>query len=91
MSIIDISKMDKAEVLSKLYNNAKPRGLGYFKFESKDQMNIEEAQKILDEGQTYFDYLKGRVLKISLKTDKLNTTLYDRDNGQGAAEKALKS
>jgi hypothetical protein len=39
----------------------------------------------------YFDYLHGRVMKIGLNTDDLEERLYDRDNGQGAAERALAS
>ncbi|GAG30986.1 unnamed protein product, partial [marine sediment metagenome] len=47
------------------------------------------AQEILDQGHTYFDYLKGRVMKINLSSDELRTALYDRDNGEGAAAQAL--
>ena len=50
---------------------------------------VEEARKILDAGQTYFDYLKGRVMKIDLSRDEVDTQLYNRDNGPGAAERAL--
>lgn len=52
-------------------------------------MSTDEAQELLDSGQTYFDYLKGRVMKVDLSGDKLNPFLYDRDNGQGAAAAAL--
>lgn len=38
---------------------------------------------------TYFDYLNGKVLKVDLSTDELDTFLYNRDNGPDAAEKAL--
>lgn len=37
----------------------------------------------------YFDYFKGRVLKIYLDERPLFVALYDRDNGQGAAARAL--
>jgi hypothetical protein len=84
---IDISKMDKAEVLAALYNNSKTQGMGILHYENKP-MKIEEARDIL-KGQTYFDYLKGRVLKIDLSGDILNTALYNRDNGTNAAEIAL--
>ena len=88
METIDISKMNKAEVLAKLYNNSQPLGMGMVHFDPTP-MTTEEAQGLLDEGHTYFDYLKGRVMKIDLSTDELRSGLYDRDNGQGAAERAL--
>jgi len=37
----------------------------------------------------YFDYLKGRVMKVDLSKDELNTALYNRDNGPNAAEDAI--
>ncbi len=86
--MIDLSKKDKAEVLVKLYNASKPQGMGLLHYKAKD-MTKQEAQTLLDQGQSYFDYLNGRVLKIDLSGDTLDPWLYDRDNGQGAAEKAL--
>ena len=40
--------------------------------------------------QSYFDYLKGRVMKVDLSEDDgFEEWLYDRDNGEGAAQSAL--
>jgi hypothetical protein len=86
--MIDLNGKDKAEVLAKLYNAAKPQGMGFLHFDSND-MTIEEARKLLDSGRTHFDYLKGRVMKIDLGGDELDSRLYDRDNGQGAAAAAI--
>ena len=61
---------------------------GFIHFDASE-MSTDEAQELLDSGQTYFDYLKGRVMKVDLSGDKLNPFLYDRDNGQGAAAAAL--
>lgn len=86
---MNISNLNHAEVLAALYNNAKVQGLGFLQAEKGD-MTKEEAQKILDETpDKYFDYLKGRVMKIQIKGDELNPRLYDRDNGDGAAERAI--
>ena len=87
MSAIDISKLNKGDVLATLYNASKPQGLGIFHYDSTP-MTREEAESLLEEG-TYFDYLKGRVMKIDLSDDILRTHLYDRDNGNGAAAFAL--
>ena len=87
MSDIDISGMDKAEILANLFNASKPQGMGFLQPHASE-MTIEEARNLLQE-QTYFDYVRGRVMKINLSGDTLKTALYDRDNGQGAAARAL--
>ena len=86
---MNISKMNKAEVLSRLFNASKQKGLGLLDASGCSEMSIDEAQTFLDEGCTYFDYLKGRVIKVDLSGDDICTELYDRDNGQGAAALAL--
>ena len=42
------------------------------------------ASQILSGPYKYFDYLDGRVMKISLNTDDVDPSLYDRDLGKGA-------
>jgi hypothetical protein len=79
----------KAEVLAKLYNAARAQGLWVFHYTPKD-MTIEEAEELL-KTQTYFDYLNGRVMKVNLSKDEMFEGLYDRDNGQGAALRAIES
>lgn len=39
----------------------------------------------------FFDYLKGRVMKIDLSGDEVDTRLYNNDNGQGAAEETVQA
>jgi len=88
---MDITGLNKAEVLAALYNRAKPQGMGFMHFEARP-MTTEEAQALLDSGQTYFDYHKGRVMKIEMGDgDVIHTGMYNRDNGQEAAEKAIES
>ena len=87
--MIDLTGRSKAEVLAKLYNASTPaRGLGLLQA-TKGDMTVAEAQALLDGGETYFDYLKGRVMKVDLSGDSFDPRLYDRDNGQGAAAAAL--
>jgi hypothetical protein len=81
--MIDISGIDKAEVLAALYNASKPQGMGFMHYDSSP-MTAEEARELLA-GGTHFDYLKGRVMKINLGGDQLDEWAYDRDNGVGAA------
>jgi hypothetical protein len=84
---MNISKYNKAEILAALYNNSRPLGMGILHFDAKP-MTTEEAELILKETQ-YFDYLKGRVMKIDLSGDELATHLYNRDNGTNAAEEVI--
>lgn len=86
---MNIKGVSKAKILSALYNNAKVQGMGFIHFVSGD-MSTKEAQSMLDSGQTYFDYVKGRVMKIDLsKETELDTRLYNRDNGHNAAENII--
>lgn len=84
---MDISKYNKADVLRVLYNNANVVGMGVFSAKRGD-MTKEQAEELLKE-ETYFGYVCGRVLKVDLSTNDLNTRLYNRDNGYNAAECAV--
>jgi hypothetical protein len=85
---IDITGLDKAEVLHALYQRAHYKGLGLYsaviKYSVKDARRDYEASE-----SKYFDYLYGRVLKVDLSGDSFDSWLYDRDNGIHAAEEAI--
>lgn len=85
--MIDIRGMDKASVLMALYEKARCQGMGRLAF-VEGPLPREEAEEMV-RTQTYFDYVKGRVLKVDLSRDWLDTALYNRDNGPGAAEDAI--
>ena len=76
-----------AAALAALYNRARPQGLGHLQHTLGD-MAVEEAQKIIDDGRNYFDYLGGRSMKIEI-CDDLDFRLYDRDNGPEAGATAV--
>lgn len=88
MPTIDIKVLNKAAVLQALYNAAKPQGAGFIHYDPTP-MSAEEALKILRSGQTFFDYLKGRVMKVELKGDSFDPSSYNRDNGEGTAEAVI--
>lgn len=76
------------EVLCALYAQARSPGFGALNRRSGG-MTLEEAQSILARG-TYIDYLGGRVMKVDLSDPPMmDVYLYDRDNGSGAAQRAL--
>lgn len=85
---MNIKGISKAKILAALYNASRAQGMGFLQ-SGPQVMSEADAQRILDDGHTYFDYLFGRVMKIDLSSDELRTALYDRDNGQGAAEEAI--
>lgn len=91
---MNVPKELRAEVLAALYNNSKPLGMGILQFTTKN-MTIEQAENLLNaedpNKDIHFDYLEGRVMKISFRvdTDDVQTWLYNRDNGEGAAEKVI--
>ncbi len=87
---MNISNYKKEAVFAALYNRAKVQGLGFLHATPGD-MTEEEAKSILEEfkGDLYFDYFRGRVMKVDLSKDELRTDLYNRDNGFEAAEKAI--
>ena len=92
MAIVDISHKEKAAVFAALYNAARPLQLGYFNY-TPDPMTIEEARKIIEElyPLVFFDYFRGRVMKVCLMEDTVDTRLFDVNNGFGAGEQAIAS
>ncbi len=100
MSKVNIAGLDKVELFAALYNYAKPLGMGMLHYDPKPL--TKEAAAILmgqgddtqrmfgsSRGGLYFDYVKGRPLKIDLSGDELDTYLYNRDQGDGAAERIV--
>lgn len=85
---MNIARLDKAAVLAALYNASRPLGAGFLQYDATP-MTVEDARRYIDGGQLRFDYLKGRVMKINLNEDDLDTWLYNRDNGKDAAERAI--
>lgn len=86
---IPIGDLDKAAVLAALYNNSRIQGMGFLQALPGD-MTVAQAREEL-KGGSYFDYLHGKVMKVNLSGDTLNPSGYDRDNGEGAARRAIES
>jgi hypothetical protein len=86
--------MSRAECLSRLYNKAQCQGMGFLHFDPKP-MTLKEAEEIIKYREDnkmgfYFDYLKGRVMKVDLRDGGIvSLVLYDRDNGPDAGVEAL--
>ena len=97
--MIDISGLDKAEVLAALHGASKAQGMGFL--HDRGSLSVEECREIIGDAGTsgtetffaddrlYFDYLRGRVMKVDISGDEIDPRLYDRDLGDGAAERAI--
>jgi hypothetical protein len=85
--VISLNGLDKAEVLAALYNGSKPQGMGFVQYDPKP-MSAAEAKTLLEK-KTNFGYLKGRIMNMDLSGDYLDPLGYNRDNGEGAAEKVI--
>lgn len=98
MKELDISGIDKAELLAALHNNTRALGMGRI-HDLKRDLTVEEGRNILRSkeeqlsklhnftGEMHFDYLQGRPLKVTFKDATLRgVELYDRDAGAGMCE-----
>lgn len=94
--LVSIKGLDKADVLLTLWNHSQMQGLSFLAFAK--ELTKEDAKTAITEhtytdmeGKTriYFDYFNGKVMKVDLTGDEFDPYLYDRDNGLGAAQRAI--
>lgn len=87
--MVNIKGISKAKVLKALYDNSRPLGMGFLHY-IPGPMPLEEAENLVNlVPNLYFDYVRGRVIKADISGDELRPYLYDRDNGEGAAQRAI--
>ena len=87
---VDITGIDKAELLSALFNGSKQQGIGFLSARGRSNVSRDDSVSIIAaRTDLYFDYLYGRVLKVDLNENPMWTGLYNRDNGDQAAEKII--
>lgn len=101
MDKIDITGLDAAEILARLYNEARPLGMGMLQDAARGgkKMDREEAAALLVEARSgdrsSFDYVAGRPLKVwfHYEGDAIvalsGARLYDRDQGMGHCEQVV--
>ena len=96
MAMVNIEGLDKAQVLVALWNDSKMQGMSFLGYTG--ELNVRRARELIEqarmtgmngEEEIYFDYLNGKVMKIDIAPDVIDTRLYDRDNGEGAGEFAI--
>ena len=100
MANVNIKGLDKAAVLAALHNGTRALGMGAF--HDRGRMSVDDARRFIDagkndighprtmgEGALRFDYVQGRPIKVDISGDDFDPRLYDRDAGEGAAERAI--
>lgn len=102
---VNIEGLDKALVLAALYNRSAPQGMGVLQARPGG-FTVDDARAAIAEGddskrifgelagrrnkELYFDYLRGRPLKVDLTGDSFDPWGYDRDNGgEGSAQRII--
>ncbi len=95
MAIISIAGLDKAEVLARLFNAAaehNPEMKEARKLmgsRSRLFLPIALARELIAGGDLMFDYLNTIPLKLDLSGDTFDSSIFDRDNGEGLAERVI--
>ena len=83
---VDISGLDKAEVLAALAN-ATRNPMPF----PRDAMTVAEAREVIASEGLRIDYVcHNRAIKANLAGASFNRLAFDRDSGQGAAEDAIR-
>ena len=88
--MVSIKGKSKAKVLKALYDHSHIQGYGFLQAVPNGTVTVEHCEKLLKQ-TTYFDYLYGKVIKVDLSGDEFDEWLYDRDCGEGAAQRAVDS
>jgi len=87
-NIIDITGLNKLQVLQALWNHSKPASFfQHMPASIIPKFSVLEAQDLILYG--YVDYCCGRLIKTNFKTDMLDPTMYDREYGSGAMQKVI--
>ena len=86
---INISGLNKIEILKALFDVAMPRGMGILHYNPNQQLTTQEAMNILAYG--YADYVHGRAMKIRIdpSLDMLNIANFETYNGNRVARSVI--
>ena len=62
--------------------------MSWVNFEANDSLSDTEVSELLQ--NNYVDYfLRGKAVKVDLSDNTINTELYNKYNGENAAEKVI--
>ncbi len=94
MSALSYAGIDEAVLIHALYHGTQALGLG--QLHDMPDLTVEQVRADLERqleqtSRLYIDYYRGRPFKTHIDTvaKTFTTRLYDRDAGDGAAERVL--
>ncbi|MDR2686070.1 MAG: hypothetical protein LBB23_04890 [Rickettsiales bacterium] len=92
--LIDISQKKPAAVFASLYNYAWPQGQGFLQYMGIPMKECDAARIMArQEENTPFSYVAGRAMHLNISKDstEINIVGYDKDNGCGVAQRAIRA
>ncbi len=89
MAKVSFENLEKAMVLAALYNGAKPSSTDIASYDP-EPMTVAEGKELTFK-RNHFDYIKGRILLIIFTENTFNSKLYNKHNGENAAESIIES
>ena len=88
--MVNIKDLNKAEVLKALWDHSHCQGMSYMALMGKGSITLADAQELVSNTpRLYFDYVAGHVIKCDISGDEFDERLYDRDCGEGMAQRAI--
>lgn len=85
--MIDISGLDKVDLLAQLWQTSRPADSYLSSFLRPPSFDKERAKIAVNSGS--IDYFCGRCIRADLREDYVNPLRYDCDAGQGVFEKIV--
>lgn len=87
--MVDISGLDKRDVLRALFQVAQPHNYSWLKYDADDVLPNEQADRIVREG--YADYVAGRSVKvhISKRSREIDVARFNKSSGAEAGQRAI--
>jgi len=86
----DITGLDKKEVLRALFNAAQVNMDSFHCARAAlSELTEQDLDDALMSGGYSVEYLKGRQLKVNLRSNTVDVRLFNRYNGSGAGQRAI--
>jgi hypothetical protein len=88
--MVDVTGIDRKELLQALWENAKPAGFFTMASVPSHIFDIQSAMKAI-RFETFVDYACGRSIKAEIFTEenRIDPNWYDLDYGKGAFQKVV--
>ena len=98
MAMVSIKDIPKVDVLMALWKASRMQGMSFIAYLQTGDLTRKAAEEYIELARRtnpdgtesiYFDYLNGKVIKVDIGQDEFDPRLYDRDNGENAAQRAI--